>query len=221
MSGQNTGSTSISVSWKAVQADLQNGIITGYNITYQSQTENDNGFVEAGPNDRQAHLTGLKEFVVYNISVVAFTVKGNGPPSLIVVRTDQDSKWNNLPVVFLYVMLAYNHYSSRFLSHYNIELKKWRDHDFMNISTQSSALLHFRIWERSSYIVNVFHWCVWTQFDRLLIVTIFPLKLNSNPSPDFSVNRVLSGIKVLTRVWILTTFEKKGELIETKSFWDF
>ena len=91
--GQNTSSTSISVSWEAVLADRQNGIITGYNITYQSQTENDNGVVEAGPNDLQANLTGLKEFVKYNISVVAFTAKGDGPPSIIiVVRTDEDSK---------------------------------------------------------------------------------------------------------------------------------
>ena len=94
MRGRNTSSTSISVSWEAVQADLQNGIITGYNITYQSLTENDNGVLLAGPNDRQANLTGLKEFVKYNISVVAFTVKGEGPPSVIVVRTDQDSKLN-------------------------------------------------------------------------------------------------------------------------------
>ena len=92
MRGHNTSSTSISVSWDEVQAELRNGIITGYNITYQSQTENDNGFVQAGPNDRQANLTGLKEFVDYNISVVAFTVKGDGPSSIIVVRTDQDSK---------------------------------------------------------------------------------------------------------------------------------
>ena len=75
-----------------MQADLRNGIITGYNITYQSQRENDNGFVTAGPNDLQANLAGLKEFVHYNISVVAFTVKGNGPPSVLIVKTDQDSK---------------------------------------------------------------------------------------------------------------------------------
>ena len=75
-----------------MQADLRNGIITGYNITYQSHTENDSGFVLAGPNDRQANLTGLKEFVKYNISLVAFTVKGDGPPSIIVVRTDEDRK---------------------------------------------------------------------------------------------------------------------------------
>ena len=94
MTGQNTSSTSILVSWEEVQAELRNGIITGYTITYQSLTENDNGIVQAGPNDHQANLTGLKEFVEYYISVVAFTVKGDGPPSVIVVRTDQDSKLN-------------------------------------------------------------------------------------------------------------------------------
>ena len=92
--GHNTSSTSISVWWEEVQTDLQNGIITGYNITYESQTENDKGVLLAGPNDRQANLAGLKEFVKYNISVIAFTVKGDGPPTVIVVRTDQDSKLN-------------------------------------------------------------------------------------------------------------------------------
>ena len=82
-----------------MQAERRNGIITGYNITYQSQTQNNNGFVETGPNDRQANLTGLKEFVKYNISVVAFTAKGDGPPSIIVVRTDQDRK-----LIFLIVI---------------------------------------------------------------------------------------------------------------------
>ena len=92
--GHNTSSTSISVSWEEVQSDLQNGIITGYNITYESQTENDKGVLLTAPNDRQANLTGLKKFVNYNISVIAFTVKGDGPPTVIVVRTDQDSKLN-------------------------------------------------------------------------------------------------------------------------------
>ena len=123
MTGQNTSSTSILVSWEEVQAELRNGIINGYNITYQSLTENDNGFLQASPNDHQANLKGLKEFVEYNISVVAFTVKGDGPPSVIVARTDQDSESNKLNVFSLYVMLAYSYYSSRFLSQYNIELK--------------------------------------------------------------------------------------------------
>ena len=88
-----------------MQAELQNGIITGYNITYQSLTENDNGFVTAGPNDRQANLTGLKEFVEYNISVVAFTVKGDGPPFVFIVRTDQDSKSYN-PFFSMFITIA-------------------------------------------------------------------------------------------------------------------
>ena len=80
--------------WEEVPEVQQNGIITGYTITYKSQTENDNGNVAAGPDGRQKELTGLKEFVNYNITVFASTVKGDGPASdpVIVVRTDQDSK---------------------------------------------------------------------------------------------------------------------------------
>ena len=94
MRGYNTSSTSILVSWDEVPADLQNGIITGYTITYQSQTENHSGSVSAGPSDRQKSIMGLKEYVNYNIRVFASTVKGDGPPSspVLVVKTDQDSK---------------------------------------------------------------------------------------------------------------------------------
>ena len=89
-----------------MQAELQNGIITGYTIKYQSLTENDNGVVQAGPYDRQANLTGLKEFVEYNISVIAFTVKGGGPPNFTVVRTDQDSKsYNTFIIIYLLLLL--------------------------------------------------------------------------------------------------------------------
>lgn len=95
--GENSSSTSILVMWDEVPAHQQNGIITGYTITYKSQTENDNGNVSAGTNDRQKELTGLKEFVNYNITVFASTVKGDGPASdTIVVRTDQDSKLHKL-----------------------------------------------------------------------------------------------------------------------------
>ena len=80
--------------WDEVPADKQNGIITGYTITYHSQTENHNGSVPAGPDDRLKDLINLKEYVKYNITVFASTVKGDGPASdpVIVVRTDQDGK---------------------------------------------------------------------------------------------------------------------------------
>ena len=80
--------------WDEVTADQQNGIITGYTITYQSQTENDNGNVQVNASVRQTELTNLKEYVKYYITVFASTVKGDGPASgPIVVRTDQDSKY--------------------------------------------------------------------------------------------------------------------------------
>ena len=81
--------------WNEVPAEKQNGIILGYTILCNSQTENDNRIVFGlSPDDRQMNLTNLKEYVNYNITVFAYTVKGYGPASdpVIVVRTDQDSK---------------------------------------------------------------------------------------------------------------------------------
>ena len=79
--------------WDEVPADQRNGIITGYNITYQSQTENDSKSVQVNGSVRQTELTNLKEYVNYNITVFASTVKGDGPASdPVVVRTDQDRK---------------------------------------------------------------------------------------------------------------------------------
>ena len=94
VTGENSSSTSILVKWDEVPADQRNGIITGYTITYHSQTENDNGNVVAGRYDLEKNLTNLKEYVNYNITVFAFTAIGDGPVSnpVIVVRTDQDSK---------------------------------------------------------------------------------------------------------------------------------
>ena len=79
--------------WDEVPADQQNSNITGYTITYLSQTENDNGNVQVNAFVRQTELTNLKEHVNYNITVFASTAIGDGPPSNpIVVTTDQDSK---------------------------------------------------------------------------------------------------------------------------------
>ena len=92
--GQNSSSTSILVIWDEVPAEQQNGVITGYTITYHSQTGNESGDVLAGPNDHQKELANLKEWVRYNITVFASTVKGDGPASdpPIGVRTGQDGE---------------------------------------------------------------------------------------------------------------------------------
>ena len=86
--------------WDEVPVSQQNGIITKYTITYQSQTENDTGSVTVGPDDRQKNLTNLHEYVIYNITVFASTVKGDGPASdPIAVRTDQDGEFRVLSSV--------------------------------------------------------------------------------------------------------------------------
>ena len=110
MRGQNSSSTSILVMWDDVQANLQNGIITGYTITYKSQTENDNDNVQVNGSVRQTQLTNLREYVNYNITVFASTARGNGPTSNpIDVITDEDSKYTvfSYKVLFLFVFVIW------------------------------------------------------------------------------------------------------------------
>ena len=93
LQGHNISSTSILVKWYEVPAADQNGIILTYTITYESLTENHNGNVTVNYPDRQTNLTGLREYVNYSITVLASTVKGDGPGSdNITVITDQDGK---------------------------------------------------------------------------------------------------------------------------------
>ena len=90
VTGNNSSSTSILVQWDEVPENDKNGIIKGYNVTYKDWRTG----VEKTKtvNTRQVELTGLNKFTKYNISVLAFTVKGDGPlSSTITVTTDEDS----------------------------------------------------------------------------------------------------------------------------------
>ena len=97
MQGHNTSSTSIQVSWVAPNAADQNGAVTVYTVYYQAVGAN----VHDGTLKQQAVvaplnetvLTGLEEYVEYNISVSASTSVGEGPFSAsIVVRTAEAGK---------------------------------------------------------------------------------------------------------------------------------
>ena len=91
--GHNTSSTSIFVTWDDVPAADKNGIITSYNITYHSLTENHSNSTTVDYPDRQVTLIGLREFVNYSITVSASTNIGPGPASdAIIVITGEDSK---------------------------------------------------------------------------------------------------------------------------------
>ena len=93
VSGHNTSSTSIFIIWNDIPAAEQNGIITSYNITYHSLTENHSNSTTVDFPDRQVTLTGLKNFVNYSITVSASTKIGPGPASKpVIVSTGEDSK---------------------------------------------------------------------------------------------------------------------------------
>ena len=91
--GNNSSSTSILVQWDEVPENDKNGIIKGYNITYKDWRTGVEKTQSVVAPTRQVDLTGLNKFTNYNISVLAFTVKGGGPPSsAITVSTEEDSK---------------------------------------------------------------------------------------------------------------------------------
>jgi len=90
---------SISVKWGTVPASNRNGIITGYRVLYQalpngtSFTKTIGVIGEGGEESRLTTLEKLNEFTNYSISVLAFTVKGDGPASdAMIVQTEEDSK---------------------------------------------------------------------------------------------------------------------------------
>ena len=78
----------IRVTWEdVVQAD-QNGIIAGYVVFYTESSVFDEKNLTVGREKREANLTGLKIHTLYNIRVLAFTIKGRGPKSAAVsIRT--------------------------------------------------------------------------------------------------------------------------------------
>ena len=95
-----TTSQSISLSWSAVTEGHRNGIITGYKVIYQGLPNGVNHTVNVSAgNERErttTTLSDLNQFTNYSIRVLAFTVKGDGPPSPVAtVRTEEDSKLHN------------------------------------------------------------------------------------------------------------------------------
>ena len=103
-------STEIRVSWEEVPPINQNGEITTYEIeyvpleTFQGQISTNTANTSDG-SVLMMVLTGLEEYVRYNISVRAYTSEGPGPYSdPVCERTDTDSK-TELNIVSEYEIL--------------------------------------------------------------------------------------------------------------------
>ena len=90
-------SNEIEVSWEEVPAISRNGIITIYGVQYEPLETFDDQISIAMVNTSgpvlTLNLTGLEEYVEYNISVRAYTSTGPGPYSdPVTVRTLEDGK---------------------------------------------------------------------------------------------------------------------------------
>lgn len=84
-------SISLDVIWNEVPNGYKNGIIRGYKVQYTEMADNGSAEIEdLGPWKRSLSITGLKKFTLYNITVLAYTSKGDGVPYSKVIMTDQD-----------------------------------------------------------------------------------------------------------------------------------
>ena len=85
----------ILVAWNEVQSSDRNGIILSYTVSFQAIADVNatRNTTTVGSRLLQANLTSLKNDTKYNISVLASTIKGDGPYSnSVFVTTNQKSK---------------------------------------------------------------------------------------------------------------------------------
>ena len=107
------------VSWDEVPAVDRNGLITVYEVLYEP-LETFEGFITSdsiNTTDMMLILTGLQEFVEYNISVRAYTSEGSGPYSEeITEMTLEDGKT---------ILQCCDNIKYTFLSRYNCVMLCW------------------------------------------------------------------------------------------------
>ena len=107
-----TSPTSIVVTWDVVPPIDQNGVITMYEVLYEPLETFDDAIgpltLNVSDSAMTAVLTGLQEFVNYDISVRAYTNEGEGPYSTEVTEmTVEDGKQN---VMLIESFTVYHYY---------------------------------------------------------------------------------------------------------------
>ena len=90
-------STALHVRWIDVPDPYKNGIIEGYKVHYMEIDGNGSAVTEDfPPSQRSLSIEGLKKFTLYNVTVLAYTSKGDGVVTWKVLMTDQDGKSTDL-----------------------------------------------------------------------------------------------------------------------------
>uniref|UniRef100_A0A8C6VFI5 protein-tyrosine-phosphatase n=1 Tax=Naja naja TaxID=35670 RepID=A0A8C6VFI5_NAJNA len=102
-----TRSTAILVSWQPPPVESQNGDLEGYSVRYRGLDPEVSELKEVKDipaTTTQISLEALEKWTEYRITVVAHTIMGPGPESSpIIVRTDEDGKWDFSLNLFLSV----------------------------------------------------------------------------------------------------------------------
>ena len=100
LTGSNSSSTSLYISWSLPNVQDRNGIILGYNISYTSGSIVNN----TSTSETFINITGLMIYTQYDISVAAYTSVGTGPADYITVRTDS-SGMSYLSIIMRFVFI--------------------------------------------------------------------------------------------------------------------
>ena len=96
VSGSALSSTSIEVNWRPPPPEHQNGDITAYKVVY-NKVDQDAETIEVGADERSYILQALSKYTEYEISIVACTVVGDGPPSdTMTIRTAEDGMYDSV-----------------------------------------------------------------------------------------------------------------------------
>lgn len=95
-------STSVTVTWAAPLVSRQNGQILGYRVLFSetkgTPSSSDPWSVMAVVPASEMTYTarGLRKWMFYNVQVLAYTAKGDGPFSdVVLVQTAEDGKINS------------------------------------------------------------------------------------------------------------------------------
>ena len=114
-------STEIEVSWKQVPYCDQNGVITMYEIKYEPWECELIQYINTNSPVLAMNLTGLEEYVEYDITVRAYTSEGPGPYSdpPVTERTLENGKKfpYSLPTLVSQCLPHHHKMSRRIMSH--------------------------------------------------------------------------------------------------------
>ena len=89
LSGVNTSSTSLLISWDPPPFPDQNGIIRAYNISYGPTTDDSSLYNDTSTEEAMIELESLEKFTNYTVVVRPYTI-GSGPEESVTVQTDSD-----------------------------------------------------------------------------------------------------------------------------------